>query len=111
MTKGTAFLLKKSDGGMPPGFRTLAGMRVRRMNIEYGAVDIEASGIFIGSSAEQEVREIALSQTCCAMSLSFEDGTKITAGFKVVKLSCEGNFNGDPSYGLHIVSQGAVERV
>ncbi len=128
--KGSAFLLKIGDGATPPAYRTVAGLRTTQMSINgdtvvvthkqsggwrellSGAgtrsVSVAASGIFLGSAAESQVRGNALGGTIADYELSFEDGEKMRGRFLVQRLDYAGDFNGERTYTLQLESSGAV---
>lgn len=128
--KGSAFLLKISDGATPPAYRTVAGLRTTQMAIAgdtvvitskdsggwrellsaagVRSVSVSAAGIFLGSAAEAQIRANALSGTLDAYELSFEDGEKLRGRFLVQKLEYAGDFNGERNYTLNLESSGAV---
>ncbi|MFN2099119.1 phage major tail protein, TP901-1 family [Altererythrobacter sp. MF3-039] len=128
--KGSAFLLKIGDGGSPPGYETVAGLRTTQMSINgdtvvvtskdsggwrdllSGAgtrsVSVSASGIFLGSNAESAVRAHALAGTIDDYELSFEGGEKMQGKFLVQRLDYAGDFNGERNYTLQLESSGAV---
>lgn len=128
--KGAAFLLKIGDGGSPQAYETVAGLRTTQMAIngdtvvvttkESGgwrellsgagtrSVSVSASGIFLGSTAEDRVRSNALAGTLDAYELSFEDGAKMRGSFLVQRLDYAGDFNGERTYSLQLESSGAV---
>ena len=128
--KGAAFLLKIGDGGSPVAYETVAGLRTTQMTIngdtvvvthkESGgwrellsgagtrSVSVSASGIFLGSDAEQSVRAHALAGTLDSYELSFEDGAKMRGSFLVQRLDYAGDFNGERTYSLQLESSGAV---
>ena len=128
--KGAAFLLKIGDGGSPIAYETVAGLRTTQMTIngdtvvvthkESGgwrellsgagtrSVSVSASGIFLGSDAEQSVRAHALAGTLDSYELSFEDGAKMRGSFLVQRLDYAGDFNGERTYSLQLESSGAV---
>ncbi|GAC1417051.1 MAG: phage major tail protein, TP901-1 family [Novosphingobium sp.] len=128
--KGSAFLLKISDGNATPAFNTVAGLRTTQMSIAgelvvvtskdsggwrellSGAgvrtVSVSAAGIFLGSAAEAQVRSNALSGSITDYQLSFEDGSKLQGQFLVSKLDYAGDFNGERNYTLTLESSGAV---
>ncbi|WP_341713561.1 phage major tail protein, TP901-1 family [Erythrobacter sp.] len=128
--KGAAFLLKIGDGGSPQAYETVAGLRTTQMAIngdtvvvttkESGgwrellsgagtrSVSVSASGIFLGSTAEDRVRTNALAGTLDAYELSFEDGAKMRGSFLVQRLDYAGDFNGERTYSLQLESSGAV---
>ncbi len=128
--KGSAFLLKISDGNATPAFNTVAGLRTTQMSIAgelvvvtskdsggwrellSGAgvrtVSVSAAGIFLGSAAEAQVRAHALDGSITDYQLSFEDGSKLVGRFLVSKLDYAGDFNGERNYTLTLESSGAV---
>ncbi len=127
---GAAFLLKIGDGASPPAYRTVAGLRTTQMSINgdtvvvthkdsggwrellSGAgtrsVSVSASGIFLGSEAEDAVRGHALAGTLDAYELSFEDGAKMRGRFLVQRLDYAGDFNGERNYTVQLESSGPV---
>lgn len=128
--KGSAFLLKISDGASPAVYRTVAGLRTTQMSISGDAVvitskesggwremlsgagvrsvSVSAAGIFLGSSAEAQIRANAMSGTLDDYELSFEDGEKLRGRFLVQKLDYSGDFNGERNYTLSLESSGQV---
>ena len=128
--KGSAFLLKISNGAPTPVYQTVAGLRTTQMSINGDTVvvthkdsggwrellsgagtrsiSVSAAGIFLGSAAEAQVRANALGGTLDAYELSFEDGQKMRGSFLVQKLDYSGDFNGERNYTLSLESSGAV---
>lgn len=128
--KGSAFLLKISDGALPPAYETVAGLRTTQMSINgetvvitskdsggwrellSGAgtrsVTVSAAGIFLGSTAEAQVRANALSGTIADYELSFEGGERMHGRFLVQRLDYSGDFNGERNYTMTLESSGAV---
>ncbi len=128
--KGAAFLLKIGDGGAPPAYEIVAGLRTTQMTVngepvvvthkESGgwrellsgagtrSVSVSASGIFLGSDAENTVRANALDGSLDDYELSFEDGAKMRGRFLVQRLDYAGDFNGERTYALQLESSGAV---
>ena len=128
--KGSAFLLKISDGATPAVYRTVAGLRTTQMSIAGDAVvitskdsvgwrellsgagirsvSVSAAGIFLGSAAEAQVRANAMNGTLDDYELSFEGGEKLRGRFLVQKLDYSGDFNGERNYTLGLESSGAV---
>ena len=128
--RGAAFLLKISDGGQPPVYATVAGLRTTQMTINGDTVvvthkgsggwrellsgagtrsiSVGASGIFLGSYAENAIRAHALGGTVTDYELSFEDGEKMRGRFLVQRLDYAGDFNGERTYTLQLESSGAV---
>ena len=127
---GAAFLLKLGDGALPPAYETVAGLRTTQMSINgdpvvvthkqsggwrellSGAgtrsVSVSASGIFLGSAAENAMRGHALAGTVGEYELSFEDGEAMRGRFLVQRLDYAGDFNGERTYTLQLESSGAV---
>ena len=128
--KGSAFLLKISNGATPPTYNTVAGLRTTQLSItgdtvvitskESGGwrellsgagvrqVSVSAAGIFLGSAAEAQLRANAMAGTLDDYELSFEDGEKLRGRFLVQKLDYAGDFNGERNYTLSLESSGAV---
>ena len=71
-------------------------------------MSVSASGIFLGSDAENAVRTHALAGTLDEYELSFEDGAKMRGRFLVQQLDYAGDFNGERTYALQLESSGAV---
>jgi TP901-1 family phage major tail protein len=128
--KGSAFLLKISNGAPTPVYQTVAGLRTTQMSINGDTVvithkdsggwrellsgagtrsiSVSAAGIFLGSAAEAQVRSNALNGTLDAYELSFEDGQKMRGSFLVQKLDYSGDFNGERNYTMSLESSGEV---
>ena len=128
--KGAAFLLKIGDGGLPPTYETVAGLRTTQMTVngdtvvithkESGgwrqllsgagtrSVSVSAAGIFLGSDAENAIRNHALAGTLDDYELSFEDGAKMRGSFLVQRLDYSGDFNGERTYSIQLESSGEV---
>ena len=128
--KGSAFLLKISDGGAPAAYQTVAGLRTTQMSVTgdtvvvtnkgsggwrellsgagVRSVSVTASGIFLGSAAEAQIRANALAGTLDDYELSFEDGEKLHGSFLIQRLDYAGDFNGERNYSLQLESSGEV---
>jgi TP901-1 family phage major tail protein len=128
--KGSAFLLKVGNGGEPPVFATVAGMRTTQMSVNGEAVNVTskdsggwrellsgagvrsisvaASGIFTGSAAEIRIKSNALAGQIDDYELSFESGEKLRGRFLVTRLDYSGDYNGERNYALSLESSGAV---
>jgi TP901-1 family phage major tail protein len=128
--RGSAFLLKISDGGDPSTFVTVAGLKTTQLAINGDAVaitnkdsggwrellsgagvrsvSVAASGIFTGSSAETQVRSLALSGELQNYELSFESGERMRGKFLVTRLEYAGDFNGERNYTIALESSGEV---
>lgn len=127
---GSAFLLKIGDGGSPPTYETVAGLRTTQLSIngdpvvithkESGGwrdllsgagtrfVSVSAAGIFLGSQSESAVQGHALAGTIDDYELSFEDGARLRGRFLIQRLDYSGDFNGERNYTLQLESSGAV---
>jgi TP901-1 family phage major tail protein len=128
--KGSAFLLKISDGGSPAAYDTVAGLRTTQMTVTgetvvvtskdsggwrellsgagVRSVGVSASGIFLGSAAEARIRANAMAGTIDDYELSFEDGEKLRGQFLIQRLDYSGDFNGERSYTMQLESSGEV---
>ena len=128
--KGSAFLLKISDGAATPAYRTVAGLRTTQMSITGDSVvvtskdsggwrellsgagarsvSVSAAGIFLGSTAEASIRANAMAGVLDDYELSFEDGAKLRGKFLVQRLDYAGDFNGERNYSMSLESSGAV---
>lgn len=128
--KGSAFLLKITNGASPAVYQTVAGLRTTQMSINGDAVvvtskdsggwrdllsgagvrsvSVSAAGIFLGSVAEARIRANALAGTIDDYELSFEDGDKLRGRFLVQKLDYAGDCNGERNYTLQLESSGVV---
>ena len=128
--KGSAFLLKIGNGGNPPLFTTVAGMRTTQMSVNGEAVNVTSkdsggwrellsgagvrsvsvagSGIFTGSAAEVRVKSNALGGMIDDYELSFESGERMKGRFLVTRLDYSGDYNGERNYTLSLESSGPV---
>jgi TP901-1 family phage major tail protein len=128
--KGSAFLLKVGNGGNPPVFATVAGMRTTQMSINgepvnvtskdsggwrellsgagIRSVSVSASGIFTGSASENRVKGNALAGLLDDYELSFESGERMRGRFLVSRLDYSGDYNGERNYALSLESSGEV---
>ncbi|MBV7255205.1 phage tail protein [Pacificimonas sp. WHA3] len=128
--KGSAFLLRLSDGGDPISFETVAGLRTTQMSIatdavvttnkgsggwreilsEAGtrAISVSGAGVFNGSAAEGRLKAHALGGMVADYQLSFESGETVTGPFLVTRLDYAGDFGGERTYTLSLESAGPV---
>jgi TP901-1 family phage major tail protein len=128
--KGSAFLLKVGDGGTPPAYATVAGLRTTQLSVNgegvnvtskdsggwrellsgagVRSVSVAASGIFTGSVAEARVKTNALGGVLDDYELSFESGERMRGRFLVTRLDYAGDYNGERTYTLALESSGAV---
>ena len=128
--RGSAFLLKVSDGGVAGTYSTVAGLKTTQLSINGDAVvitnkgsggwrellsgagvrsvSVAASGIFTGSAAEAQMRSLALVGDLQDYELSFESGERMRGRFLVTRLEYAGDFNGERNYTVALESSGAV---
>ena len=128
--KGSAFLLKVSDGALVPAYATVAGLRTTNLSIAsesvvvtnkgsggwrellsgagVRSVSVSGAGVFTGSDAESRVKTVALSGVIDDYEVSFESGERLRGKFLVSRLDYAGDFNGERSYTLALESSGAV---
>ena len=128
--KGSAFLLKVSDGGTPPTYETVAGLRTTQLSVQGEAVvitnkgsngwrellsgggvrsvSIAGAGVFNGSAAETRLRGNVLAGVLDDYEVSFESGERLRGRFMVTRLDYSGDFNGERNYTLNLESSGLV---
>lgn len=128
--KGSAFLLKISNGATPPVYQTVAGLRTTQMSVTgdtvvitskdsggwrellsgagVRSVSVTAAGIFLGSAAEMQIRANAMAGTLDDYELSFEGGEKLRGRFLIQRLDYAGDFNGERNYSMQLESSGEV---
>ena len=128
--RGSAFLLKIGGGANPVVYATVAGLKTTQLSINGDAiaitnkgsggwrellsgagirsVSVSATGIFTGSSAEAQLRSLALDGAVAPYQLSFESGEAMTGEFLVTRLEYAGDFNGERNYSVALESSGAV---
>lgn len=128
--KGSAFLLKVGDGGDPPVYSTVAGMRTTQLSINgepvvvtnkdsggwrelltsagVRSVSVSGAGIFTGSIAETRLKNNALAGSLDDYELSFESGERMQGSFLIARLDYAGDFNGERNYTLALESSGEV---
>ncbi|MEO5972423.1 MAG: phage tail protein [Sphingomicrobium sp.] len=128
--RGSAFLLKIGDGTVTPSFATVAGLKTTQLSVNGDAVaitnkgsggwrellsgagvrsvSVAASGIFTGSTAETQMRALALAGGIEEYELSFESGERMRGEFLVTRLDYAGDFNGERNYTVALESSGQV---
>lgn len=131
--KGSAFLLKVGDGGDPPVYSTVAGMRTTQLSINgepvvitnkdsggwrelltgagVRSVSVSGAGIFTGSAAETRLKNNALAGSLDDYQLSFESGERMQGEFLIARLDYAGDFNGERNYTLALESSGEIVNV
>ena len=128
--KGSAFLLKVSNGAGTPVYETVAGLRTTQMSINGDAVNVTSkdsggwrellsgagvrsvsasgAGLFTGSAAELKIKNNALAGLIDDYELSFESGERVRGKFLVTRLDYAGDYNGERQYTLNLESSGPV---
>lgn len=128
--RGSAFLLKIASASSAGSYSTVAGLKTTQLSVNGDAVTITnkgsggwrellsgagvrsvsvaASGIFTGSTAEVQLRSLALSGEIENYELSFESGERMRGKFLVTRLEYAGDFNGERNYTLALESSGPV---
>ena len=128
--RGSAFLLKIGSGAAPQTFATVAGLKTTTLSVNgdlvaitnkdsggwrelltgagVRSVSVSGSGIFTGSSAEAQLRALALAGNLADYELSFESGERMQGSFLVSRLEYAGDFNGERNYTLALESSGEV---
>ncbi|MGE0180216.1 MAG: phage tail tube protein [Sphingomonas sp.] len=131
--KGSAFLLKVGDGGGPPTYATIGGMRTTQLSVNGEAVNVTskdsggwrellsgagvrsvsvaASGIFTGTAAETRIKGNALGGALDDYELSFESGERLRGRFLITRLDYAGDHNGERTYAVALESSGAVAAI
>ena len=129
--KGSAFLLKVSNGATPIVYQTIAGMRTTQLSISGEAVvithkgsggwrdllsgagvrsvSVSAAGVFTGSAGETRLKANALSGALDDYELSFESGDRMRGKFLVTRIDYAGDYNGERSYTIALESSGVVD--
>ncbi len=130
MEKGSAFLLKIGNGGVPLVFTTVAGLRTTQMTVNsetvvvtnqgsggwrellsgagVRSVSLSGSGVFTGSAAEARLKGNALTGMLDDYRVAFESGETVTGRFLITRLDYAGDFNGERTYTLALESSGPV---
>lgn len=128
--RGSAFLLKIGSAATPPVYSTIAGLKTTQLSINGDAiaitnkgsggwrellsgagvrsVSVTATGIFTGSTAEAQLKALALDGRLAAYQLSFESGETMEGQFLVTRLEYAGDFNGERNYSVSLESSGRV---
>ncbi len=129
--KGTAFLLKISDGATPPVFTTLAGLRATGLTLNAEAVNItnkdsggwrqllagagvrsvalSGSGVFTNSAAETRLRAAAMAAEINDYRIVFESSDSFSGKFMVTRLEYSGDYNGERTYAVALESSGPAQ--
>lgn len=128
--KGRDMLLKLSDGGSPPAYLTVAGIRARTVSLNARTVDItdsgsngwrellegagvrsmavSGSGVFRDAASDARLREIFFSQTPAAWQIIVPDFGTFSAGFLIAALEYAGQHDGEATFSISLASAGEV---
>lgn len=96
--RALAFLLKVSNGAVPPLFATVAGLRVEQETRQPGVISLTGRGVFTGSNAESRIKSAALSGQIDEYQVQFENGETITGRFLITRLDYAGDYSGERNY-------------
>ncbi len=122
--KGSAFLLKASDGAEPPSYTTVAGLRTTRLTLNGSpapldgsadfkgalvSVSVAGTGVFTCTAAETRIKANALAGYADDYELSFEEGHRLRGSFLITRLDYSGDFNGERTYTIALESSGQVQ--
>ena len=108
-----AFLLKTRVNAFDPttAYQTIGGFTTRADTIVDGVRTILARGIFTGHVAERSARMTAQLAEFEPFELSFENGERWRGEFRLAKLDYVGDYNGERTYDITLVSRGALVEV
>ncbi len=129
--KGSAFLLKISDGAVPPVFTTVAGLRATGLTINSDSVNITTkesggwrdllsgaglrslsltgSGVFTNSVSETRLRNNALAGVIDDYKIVFESSDSLSGKFQITRLDYSGDYNGERTYAVTLESSGIAQ--
>jgi predicted secreted protein len=127
------YVLKVSNGLVPPSFLTVEGVRLTRLDIvsegvELGPnldegwrkmlsggglrqVTVSAEGLLLGSPADARLRQLAWSADTAAYEIGLEDSREVQGAFVVQQLTLEGLHGEEATYRLQLKSSGPVALV
>ena len=133
--KGSSFLLKDNADGTPA---TIGGLRSTSMTVNGELVDIttkesavfvsggndlgrelltgggitsmsiSASGVFVDSTDDENVRDAAFKGEVNAYQLLFGNADTIDGSFKITSYERAGEYNGEETYSITLESSGVV---
>ena len=128
--KGAGFLLKVSDGAVPPNWQTVAGLKTTTFAINHATIDvtnkgsagwrellggagvtsvsIAGAGVFNGSASEAKLSADALAGALDAYQVVFDSGGKFAGTFQITKLEYAGDYNNERTYTVALESSGPV---
>jgi TP901-1 family phage major tail protein len=125
---GFKFLLKK---GTASSCTTVAGLRATTMTLNNELIDIthkdsegartlleeagmqsltlSASGVFLNTKSEEDVRECAFKRAINVYSLFFGNGDTLEGNFYITNYERAGDHNGEETYNLTLESSGPLK--
>lgn len=133
--KGSSFLLKDNSTGTPA---TIGGLRATSMTVNGEIVDvttkdssvfvssgndigreiltgggitsmsISASGVFVDSATDENVRDAAFKGEVNDYQLVFGNADTIDGSFKITSYERSGEFNGEETYSITLESSGQI---
>ena len=107
--KGRAFLLKIGDGGEPPDYATVAGLRVTKEEWSKDRLTIGGTGIFTSHGAEARLKTNALAGLLDDYEISFEDGQVVHGNLLVTRLDYAGDRSGERAYSIVLEGKAEVQ--
>jgi TP901-1 family phage major tail protein len=127
--KGRDFLIKISDGNIPPNFEVLGAARTNKMTINNNPVDdtamdsqgvqslagdagvqtmdINIDGLFKDAAAEENLRSAAFTGTANEYQLVFPNGDVYQAAFVIRDYTRGGSYDGLESFSATLTRAGA----
>lgn len=129
--RGKDLLLKIGDGGSPPDFTSVAGLRARTITLNARTVDattsdspegwreliagagvkscaVTGAGLFVDAAADETVRQAFFNQTTPDWQLVIPDFGVIEGPFQLAALEYAGRHDGEATYSLSLASAGAL---
>lgn len=128
---GKDILIKIGDGGDPPDFATLAGLRARTISLNARTVDatdadsaggwrellpgagvksasVSGSGIFRDRAADETARAAFFAGAAKVFQLVIPDFGVLQGPFVIAALEYSGRFDGEAQYALTLASAGEI---
>lgn len=129
--RGSDLLLKISDGGTPPSFTTLAGLRTRTISLNARSVDVtdgdslgrwrellggaavrqisvSGTGIFRDAPSDALMRASFFAQSSDVWRLILPGFGQLEGPFQIASLDYAGDFDGEATFALTLSSAGAI---
>ncbi|MDP1739306.1 MAG: phage major tail protein, TP901-1 family [Caulobacter sp.] len=129
--RGKDILLKISDGGEPPDYVTVAGLRARTISLGARTIDatdgdsagrwrellagagvkqaaVSGAGVFRDAASDALVREVFFAQEARAWRLIVPDFGTLEGPFLVAALEYAGDHEGEATWAITLASAGAV---